>query len=106
MTAAPSELIFLEGTVSSVIYRNEENGYTILRLDTPDGDEVTVVGTILFVVVFFIGHALNFALNLIGCFVHTLRLQFLEFFGKWYRDGGRPFRPLHYNTKFVDIKED
>ena len=45
MTAAPSELIFLEGTVSSVIYRNEENGYTILRLDTPDGDEVTVVGT-------------------------------------------------------------
>ncbi|MBR2491533.1 MAG: ATP-dependent RecD-like DNA helicase [Ruminiclostridium sp.] len=45
MTAAPSELIFLEGSVSSVIYRNEENGYTILRLDTPDGDEVTVVGT-------------------------------------------------------------
>ena len=45
MTAAPTELIFLEGTVSSVIYRNEENGYTILRLDTPDGDEVTVVGT-------------------------------------------------------------
>ena len=45
MAISPSELIFLEGTVSSVIYRNEENGYTILRLDTPDGDEVTVVGT-------------------------------------------------------------
>jgi V/A-type H+-transporting ATPase subunit I len=49
---------------------------------------------------------LNFALNLIGCFVHTMRLQFLEFFGKWYRDGGKPFRPLNYNTKYVDIKED
>lgn len=45
MDTSPSELIFLEGTVSSVIYRNEENGYTILQLDTYDGDEVTVVGT-------------------------------------------------------------
>ncbi len=63
-------------------------------------------GLALFIPVAIIGHLLNFALNLIGCFVHTLRLQFLEFFGKWYRDGGRPFRPLAYNTKYVDIKED
>jgi V/A-type H+-transporting ATPase subunit I len=63
-------------------------------------------GLALFIPVAIIGHLLNFALNLIGCFVHTMRLHFLEFFGKWYRDGGRPFRPLHYNTKFVDIKED
>ncbi|MCF0123323.1 MAG: ATP-dependent RecD-like DNA helicase, partial [Ruminiclostridium sp.] len=45
MTSAPSELILLEGTVSSVVYHNEENGYTILRLDLADGDEATVVGT-------------------------------------------------------------
>lgn len=63
-------------------------------------------GLILFIPVAIIGHLLNFALNLIGCFVHTMRLQFLEFFGKWYREGGRPFQPLHYNTKYVDIKED
>ena len=63
-------------------------------------------GILMFIPVFLIGHVLNFALNLIGCFVHTMRLQFLEFFGKWYRDGGRPFRPLNYNTKYVDIKED
>ncbi len=44
MDASPAELIFLEGTVSAVVYRNEENGYTILRLDAPDGDEITVVG--------------------------------------------------------------
>ena len=66
----------------------------------------TVGGTIMFVIVFLIGHGLNFALNLIGCFVHTMRLQFLEFFGKWYRDGGRAFRPLNIKTKFVDIKEE
>ena len=63
-------------------------------------------GLLLFIPVAIIGHLLNFALNLIGCFVHTMRLQFLEFFGKWYRDGGRPFKPLNYNTKYVDIKED
>lgn len=63
-------------------------------------------GIFLFIPVFIIGHALNFGLNIIGCFVHTMRLQFLEFFGKWYRDGGRPFRPLEINTKYVTIKED
>ena len=63
-------------------------------------------GIALFIPVFLIGHTLNFGLNVIGCFVHTMRLQFLEFFGKWYRDGGIPFRPLQMQTKFVDIKED
>ena len=67
---------------------------------------MTFAGTLLFIIVFFIGHALNFALNLIGCFVHTLRLQFLEFFGKWYRDGGKKFRPLAVQTKYVNVKED
>jgi len=67
---------------------------------------MTVVGTILFVVVFLIGHALNFGLNLIGCFVHTLRLQFLEFFGKWYRDGGKAFKPLNVDTKYFNVKEN
>ena len=66
----------------------------------------TVIGTIMFVLVFCIGHALNFALNLIGCFVHTLRLQFLEFFGKWYRDGGKKFRPLEVQSKYANVKED
>ena len=60
------------------------------------------------VVVFFIvslaGNALNFALNLLGCYVHDLRLQCLEYFGKFYEDGGKPFRPLAINTKYVDIE--
>ena len=67
---------------------------------------ITVGGTILFIFVFCIGHALNFGLNLIGCFVHTLRLQFLEFFGKWYRDGGRRFNPLSIRTKYNVVKEE
>ncbi|HPE16546.1 MAG TPA: V-type ATPase 116kDa subunit family protein, partial [Oscillospiraceae bacterium] len=63
-------------------------------------------GIFLFIPVFLIGHTLNFGLNIIGCFVHTMRLQFLEFFSKWYRDGGRPFKPLTLQTNYVDIKED
>ena len=51
------------------------------------------------------GNALNFALNLLGCYVHDLRLQCLEYFGKFYQDGGKPFRPMAVNTRYVDIKE-
>ena len=51
------------------------------------------------------GNALNMALNLLGCYVHDLRLQCLEYFGKFYQDGGKPFRPMAVNTRYVDIKE-
>lgn len=59
----------------------------------------------LFIPVFLIGHALNFALNLLGCYVHDLRLQCLEYFGKFYEDGGRPFRPLEVTTKYYNVAE-
>lgn len=58
-----------------------------------------------FLVIFLIGHALNFGLNLLGCFVHDLRLQCLEFFGKFYVDGGKPFNPLKVNARYYDVKE-
>lgn len=61
---------------------------------------------IVFAVVFVIGHLFNIGLNVIGTYVHASRLQYLEFFGKFYREGGRPFRPLNLSTKYVDIKED
>ena len=51
------------------------------------------------------GNALNFALNLLGCYVHDMRLQCLEFFGRFYSDGGKPFRPLAMETKYVDIHQ-
>ena len=58
---------------------------------------------IIFFIVSMAGNALNFALNLLGCYVHDLRLQCLEYFGKFYKDGGKPFRPLDINTKYVDV---
>ena len=59
-----------------------------------------------FLLISMLGNTLNFALNLLGCYVHDLRLQCLEFFGKFYQDGGKPFRPLAINTKYGDIKEE
>lgn len=62
---------------------------------------------ILFVPIFIIGHTFNIGINVIGTYVHAARLQYLEFFGKFYVDGGRPFRPLGIKTKYFDIiKED
>ena len=58
---------------------------------------------LIFLVISLAGNALNFALNLLGCYVHDLRLQCLEYFGKFYEDGGKPFRPLAMETKYVDI---
>ncbi|MBQ9663329.1 MAG: V-type ATP synthase subunit I [Oscillospiraceae bacterium] len=58
---------------------------------------------VFFLIIFLIGHALNFALNLLGCYVHDLRLQCLEYFGKFYKDGGRAFAPLAVNPKYYDI---
>ncbi len=59
-----------------------------------------------FVIISLIGNALNFALNLLGCYVHDLRLQCLEFFNRFYQDGGKPFLPLAFETNYVDIKEE
>ncbi len=59
---------------------------------------------VIFLIISALGNGLNFALNLLSCYVHDLRLQCLEYFGKFYQDGGKPFEPLAINTKYVDIQ--
>lgn len=68
----------------------------------------SVTGNVIgFVVISLIGNTLNLVLNLLGCYVHDLRLQCLEYFGRFYQDGGKPFTPLKIQTKYVDmIKEE
>jgi len=63
----------------------------------------TVFGWILFVLIFLVGHVFNLAINLLGTFVHTSRLQYIEFFGKFFEAGGRKFTPLYNKTKFVEV---
>lgn len=56
-----------------------------------------------FFLIFIFGHTFNMGINLIGTYVHAARLQYLEYFSKFYKSGGRPFKPLRYNTKYVDV---
>ena len=60
---------------------------------------------IIFFMISILGNALNFALNLLGCYVHDMRLQCLEFFKYFYRDGGRAFRPVAAEPKYYRIAE-
>ena len=67
----------------------------------------TTGNVVTFIIIAFVGNMLNLALNLLGCYVHDMRLQFLEFFGRFYKDGGKAYRPLRVRAKHVEIiKED
>ncbi len=61
---------------------------------------------VLFVIIFLVGHTINIAINLIGTYVHTNRLQYVEFFSKFYEGSGRTFTPFKINSKFFTIRKD
>ena len=56
---------------------------------------------VIFIIVFILGHTLNILINLLGAYVHTNRLQYVEFFGKFYEDGGKPFTPAVPSSKYT-----
>ena len=60
-------------------------------------------GVLLFIVVAVFGHSLNFAINALGAYVHTNRLQYVEFFSKFYEGGGRKFAPFRMDTKYCQF---
>lgn len=63
-----------------------------------------IVTTLLFgVTIFLIGHIFNLFINALGAYVHTCRLQYLEYFGKFYEGGGKSFEPLKYNSKYFKV---
>ena len=66
----------------------------------------SIGGVLLFIVVFLFGHAINIGINALGAYVHGNRLQYVEFFGKFYEGGGRPFKPFSMKMKHYKLKED
>jgi V/A-type H+-transporting ATPase subunit I len=64
-----------------------------------------IVGVIVMVIVLIGGHFFNLIISALGSYVHTSRLQYIEFFGKFFEGGGRAFRPFCKTTKFVEIEE-
>ena len=65
-----------------------------------------VFGAIVFILVFLVGHSMNLAINALGAYVHTNRLMFVEFFGKFYEGGGRAFAPFAVRTKHYKFREE
>lgn len=71
---------------------------------------IPVVGSVLGVIVagaiLIVLHLFSLFINVLGAYAHTARLQFIEFFGKFYEAGGVPFKPLSLKTKHVTVKND
>ena len=61
---------------------------------------------ILLFFVFIFGHTVNIAINMIGTYVHTNRLQYVELYSKFYEGGGKQFKPFELNSKYIKIQED
>lgn len=63
-------------------------------------------GAVALIVIFLLGHTMNLAINVLGAFIHSSRLQYVEFFGKFYEDGGEPFDPFRKKTKYIKIEQE
>jgi len=66
---------------------------------------LNVFGIIVLVIVFIIGHTFNLAINALGAYVHSSRLQYVEFFGKFYEGGGKRYEPFRKNTKYITLND-
>lgn len=65
-----------------------------------------IAGKIFMVAILLVGHAVNFGLNALGAYVHTLRLQYVELFSKFYEGGGREYKPFAHKSKYTRFKEE
>ena len=65
-----------------------------------------ILGVILFIIIAIVAHVFNFLVSALGAFVHAIRLQYVEFFSKFYEGGGTPFKPFMNNTKYIKITKE
>ncbi|MDD6361416.1 MAG: V-type ATP synthase subunit I [Christensenellaceae bacterium] len=75
----------------------------IISLLTING--VAVLGVIVAAPIFIIGHVFNVSINTLGTYIHDARLQFIEFFSRFYEGGGHVFKPLGSDTKYTYIEK-
>jgi V/A-type H+-transporting ATPase subunit I len=61
------------------------------------------VGWLFAALIFVGGHLFNLGISLLGGFVHSMRLQFVEFFSKFFKSGGSPFKPFELESKYVEF---
>jgi V/A-type H+-transporting ATPase subunit I len=63
------------------------------------------IGYVVMVLILIGGHLFNLAVNTLGSFVHSARLQYLEFFGKFFHGGGAEFKPFRSERKYSVLKD-
>ncbi len=66
--------------------------------------KIPVVGIVLAIIILIGGHSFNIVINALGGFIHTMRLHYIEFFGRFYAGGGKQFKPFGLETKYVEVK--
>jgi V/A-type H+-transporting ATPase subunit I len=67
--------------------------------------DIPYVGMFLFIIMLLAGHLFNFLISALGAFVHSMRLLFVEFFGRFYEGGARPFQPLGFDSPMFVMKK-
>lgn len=68
--------------------------------------DVPYIGFFLTLIILFIGHAFNLLISGLSAFIHDARLQYVEFFTKFYQAGGNPFRPFSFKTTYTKVEEN
>ena len=66
----------------------------------------SIIGFILSLLIYVVGHVFNLVLGLLSAYVHACRLQYIEFYGKFYEGGGTIFKPFGIKTNYINIKKD
>lgn len=90
--------------LSGVILGGLVSGYSadFIRYFSASGNFVWIIGAVF---LFLIGHAFNLAMGLLGAYIHDSRLQYVEFFSRFFEGEGELFKPLGYNRVYsVQIK--
>lgn len=65
--------------------------------------EKGIIGIIFAIIIFIVGQVFNLGLSLLGAYVHTIRLTFVEFFGKFYEGGGKVFKTFRSQSKYINL---
>jgi V/A-type H+-transporting ATPase subunit I len=65
----------------------------------------SVIGFIISLIIYIVGHIFNLALGLLSAYVHSCRLQYIEFYSKFYEGGGKLFRPFKIRTNYINLKK-
>jgi V/A-type H+-transporting ATPase subunit I len=79
-------------------------GMVINMLANLVSSSIPMIGWLVGLLIFLVGHVFSIAVNILGAFVHSLRLQYVEFFSKFYEASGEEYSPLSLSTQYVRLR--